>query len=825
MADRIYHSIESLGTTRTDSISGASYADKFTLSYQPDATSDYLTWGVAEFNHQTATTDTFFELYDSVGGAQMEEINVEPDSAADEWKNCALLAKQTFASSPASQTVKGRFRTESVGNWTDIRNARGGALKLTSNDAIAISDSQQNITATESNSTWYSTAGALTKTTVAGDHVLIAYCQHGINTLGINAQLRVDIDGSTQSEAWETTHKDTSNWTSWSFVDILTLTAASHTFTIQALRSGGTFRLRHYRLILLSLAEFFATYSNKDFTRSTTTSTSYTNIGPSVTFTPENEDHLIITNWAIDGTSGTNAGFTELSDGTTQYNESKLTSISTTKPRQQSVFSMFIKNLPASSQTFAVNGKVASGNTLGVDEGIIFIAQLTSSGISVDLTSGTLTLSGSAPSIGSGIALPTQDLLLSGSAPTVEISGTTNVDLPSGSLLLSGDAPDVVNPVGIDLIAGELELSGDAPTVGVSADLNVPLTSGTLTLSGDAPEVFVENPVDIELIPADLEIVGDAPEVEITEDTELELSSGTLTLSGDALTLTHNLQLTSGSLALSGTAPTVSNPVGVQLTSGSLSLSGSSPDVVASAHVGVTLSSGSLVLSGDPLLVQSGLLVIELTSGTLALAGSAPTVVQDTGIQLSSGNLELASTPFTICLTQWSDVAGGSNTYVDERVPTNPDFIPMRPPCKVGVDSEPHLFAGVELDFEITDANLIQLGYGEGSYGQWGYGGVGLDIDSITHMSIGTGAGDFDEGNPELIGVELARVAATVEVFDTFIKIRATFLPENGNGMVREVGLHTASSGGTTLFRIPSHEVDKKSYDSLRANVTLSFAS
>jgi hypothetical protein len=550
VAARVYHSVESLTTTRTDSISGASYADKFTLSYTPDASSTYMLWGMSEMNHQTATTDSYFELYDSVGGAQMEELNIEPDSAGDEWKNFAVISKETFGGSPAAQTVKGRFKTESVGNWTDIRNARGGALKLTANDFMTEVDAQQNITITESNGTWFSTNGVLTETVAAGDYVLIAYCQCGINSAGINAQLRVDIDGTTQSEPWETTHKDTSNWDHWTFVDILTLSAASHTITIQALRTGGTFRLRKFKIALLSVAEFEATYSNKDFTRSTTTSTTYTNIGPSVTFTPENVDHLIIANWAYDGTDGTDAGFTELSDGTTQYNEHQMTSISTTKARQQGNFSMFIKQLPASSQTFAVNGKVVTGNTLGVDEGIIFIAQLESTASTyemiVDPAELTVTPKNISLEFHRKLNISPADLSLTGKDISLQYHRKLNVS--PAELQVTGQ--DIGMHVRRHLLVDPAALS--ISPQGISLELHRKLSVLPAELLVLPQEVSFEYHRKLNISPAELALTGQPISLELHRRLSIAPAELTLTPQPVSMEFHRKLSISPAALALTG---------------------------------------------------------------------------------------------------------------------------------------------------------------------------------------------------------------------------------------------------------------------------------
>jgi hypothetical protein len=87
-------------------------------------------------------------------------------------------------------------------------------------------------------------------------------------------------------------------------------------------------------------------------------------------------------------------------------------------------------------------------------------------GKSVNLTNGTLTISGLAPSVSqSGIYnIPVGSLTLNGQVPTFAQAGGTQVDIAAGALALTGLAPNFQSTGPITVPAGQLILQTQTPT-------------------------------------------------------------------------------------------------------------------------------------------------------------------------------------------------------------------------------------------------------------------------------------------------------------------------------------------------------------------------
>ena len=108
-------------------------------------------------------------------------------------------------------------------------------------------------------------------------------------------------------------------------------------------------------------------------------------------------------------------------------------------------------------------------------------------GVSVTPATGSLTLTGLAPTVSTPVTVTpaTGSVILTGLAPTV--STPVTVTPSTGSLALTGFAPTVSTPVTVTPVTGVLVLSGFAPTVATPVTV-VPET-GVLVITGFAPGV------------------------------------------------------------------------------------------------------------------------------------------------------------------------------------------------------------------------------------------------------------------------------------------------------------------------------------------------
>lgn len=262
-----------------------------------------------------------------------------------------------------------------------------------------------------------------------------------------------------------------------------------------------------------------------------------------------------------------------------------------------------------------------------------------------DMGAGSLTLSGNAPNLDTGIIPSAGSLTLSGYAPSVSVGGGDIAITPgAGSLSLTGYAPSL--DTGVVPGAGSLSLTGAAP----SLDTAISPLAGSLTLTGFAPT----RQVDLNLVPAagSLTLAGVAPLINtgiapasgaltITGpppnlDTGITPGAGSLAVTGLAPSLDTNIKPGVGSLALTGYAPSIVVDIPISPAAGALALTGYAPKL----DVGIIVPAASLALSGFEPSVGTGTMP---GVGTLALTGYAPTVAVGANVTPDAGALALTN--------------------------------------------------------------------------------------------------------------------------------------------------------------------------------------
>lgn len=175
-------------------------------------------------------------------------------------------------------------------------------------------------------------------------------------------------------------------------------------------------------------------------------------------------------------------------------------------------------------------------------------------------------------------------------------SGTT-VTPSSGSLVLTGNAPTVTVPATtISAGVGSLTITGNSPTV------STPVTAtpgvGSLVLTGNAPTVTVPN-TTVAAGVGSLVITGYAPTITVPQAGVVYPDVGILTLTGNAPTITvPGVVVTPGvgSLTLTGNAPTISTPVTVNAGVGALTLTGNAPTIIS--PLSITPDPAQIILTG-----------------------------------------------------------------------------------------------------------------------------------------------------------------------------------------------------------------------------------
>lgn len=210
---------------------------------------------------------------------------------------------------------------------------------------------------------------------------------------------------------------------------------------------------------------------------------------------------------------------------------------------------------------------------------------------------------------------------------TIALSFNTFITPSQGSVSLTGSAPSVQVTVGSGL--GSLPLSGVAPTVSQSLTIAVGLGGETLTgvapldilsvgvpagsLAGTGQAPTKTNETTRSTGTGSLSVSGVSP----SEKTQVGMSAGSLTIQGLSATETI-VTLGAGGLTLSGQPPVVQEIIRVGAGSGTFS--GQSP----ANQVSVPAPSGSVSIQGQAQAIQGT--VITPSLGSIGMSGQAPSV-------------------------------------------------------------------------------------------------------------------------------------------------------------------------------------------------------
>jgi hypothetical protein len=284
-----------------------------------------------------------------------------------------------------------------------------------------------------------------------------------------------------------------------------------------------------------------------------------------------------------------------------------------------------------------------------------------------------MTVTGATASAHPRIFLPTAQIL---TFPSTATSGTT-VSIPAGSLTLTGYAPTVVTTANqtVAVPAGTLTLTGNNPTVVATDNQTVAVPAGSLSLTGFAPTVTAGNNQTVAVPLGTLTLTGNAPTVVASGNQTISVPAGSLTLTGFNPTVVasdhQTIAVPAGTLVLTGIAPTVTvsgaGAVLIQVPSGTLTLGGHNPTVIATGNITVSIPAGSLSLTGyQPTVLTPR--TVQVPAGTLALTGNNPTVVITSNqiISIPTGNLTLTGYAPTVLGTVVTPAPkGGVSTWTE----------------------------------------------------------------------------------------------------------------------------------------------------------------
>lgn len=210
---------------------------------------------------------------------------------------------------------------------------------------------------------------------------------------------------------------------------------------------------------------------------------------------------------------------------------------------------------------------------------------------------------------------------------TTAASGGTTIDLSPGSITITGQA--LLSNTAIDLDSGTLSLTGQS----LDIDRKVNLSSGSIALTGSD---ILWNKV-LKLDSSTVSLTG----AELKVNRTLQLDASAINLSGQGLTLDKQIHLNEGSISLTGQPLNYTADSFVYLSAGSLALT----QQALLLHKAVHLDNGAIALTSDDLSLHKNFKLdggnISLSGQTLNI-GVAVTVNLDAGtISLSNEALNV----------------------------------------------------------------------------------------------------------------------------------------------------------------------------------------
>lgn len=304
---------ESLGESTTTT---TSYQDKTTLTFTPQANTDYIFFWSCDCIAASTTDDVYVRLYNSTDAVVMDEQHEENrTTAGTPYRTAHGIVKYSAGSSPASTTFKIQYYTETGTVTSKIKNARILAVSMVTGDQYTESLADQTTT-----SNTYVDGATLTFTpATSGDYLIFASCDwnHASTTDLLYLQL---LDPSSASIGEMQTHqRDATNYNPWTTMVKQTLAASSQTFKIQVHRtSANTITIRNQRIFAMRLdAGITNAYYAEDRVQASTGSTSYQDDN-SLTQTTNAADHLVFNVAMVNSSnSGISVACQFLDDGST----------------------------------------------------------------------------------------------------------------------------------------------------------------------------------------------------------------------------------------------------------------------------------------------------------------------------------------------------------------------------------------------------------------------------------------------------------------------------------------------------------------------------
>ena len=489
MATRQTYYAESLGEDTTTS---ATYGDKATVTFTPDASSDYyLFWSCLVICDSTSE-DAYTRLYNSTDAVVLAEQNQEHrTTSGTPYRASHGIAKYTSGGSPASTSFKIQYRSEVGGTSTRIKEARVLVVKAHADDEYAESLGAD----TTTSNSYVDTACSLTFTPASqGDYLIFGSADAKTSSSGDVWYLKMVDSASADVGEMIGVTRDATNFNPYTVMVKQNLTAASKTFKFQFHRTAaGTITLQNQRILALRADAFDNVYYAEDRSRATTTSTSYVT-DASLTQTPEAKEHIIFNSAFVDNSTTSVSVISQFYEDSTGFGEfNHRANTGETSSGQRTLFVAYRKTLPASSITWTRQHKVVSGATSGIDEDAIAVLQSAASANAYTLTNdyGSFALTGQALSLKKASILAAVNGAYTLTGQPVGLSVQRQLAAVFGGYTLSGQV--AVLKKDSKLIAGQGSYALNGQDVTLGAGRKFAIDQGSFALNGQDATLTYNN--------------------------------------------------------------------------------------------------------------------------------------------------------------------------------------------------------------------------------------------------------------------------------------------------------------------------------------------
>lgn len=347
------------------------YQNKCTFSKTPAANSTALVFYSALIANSSTTYLTSARLRNSTSAVTLCEAVFNPRDATD-YVCVSGFAIETFGASPASQTYNLDFATSNTAGTAAIKNAEIWYLELDASDFTAINDGPHTVTDTN-----FVTGVTMTQTFANGvDYYILAMAEPSTTSTSPIPTIEAFYDGATSYGTMAHDFGNTSEFGSWSTQFKITGAGTSKDIIIRC-KSSSTIDVafRKARLVALRADKFEASFYNEDRTRTTNSTTTYTDKVTS-TQTLAAVEHIVIGGGILDCPSVTQSALMQLIEDAASLGEHIHEANTASETGGASCYHRgYRKTFAAGSVTWKTQWKAETSTAMGLKESSILVLQ------------------------------------------------------------------------------------------------------------------------------------------------------------------------------------------------------------------------------------------------------------------------------------------------------------------------------------------------------------------------------------------------------------------------------------------------------------------